>query len=91
MILGNKEKKLGEQILEAQQGANSLVEWKLVSVDLSDLIGGLLSVCNLSHRVIAIKRYANRDCGAPVVFMQIANSFLRFFYQFIVQKVDFFN
>ena len=55
MLLRGEEQKLGEQIFKAQKRANSLVEWKLVSGDLGDLIGGLLFVCNLSHRAIAIK------------------------------------
>ena len=32
-----------------------------------------------------------RDCGAPVIFLQIARPFLRIFYQFLMQKVYFFN
>ena len=91
MVLRHEEAKLGEQIFKAQQRTNSLVEWKLVCGDLSDRIGGLLFVCNLSHRAIAFKRNIRCDCGAPVVFMQIARSFLRLFYQFLVHKVDFFN
>ena len=56
VVLCREEEKLGEQVFKSQERANSLVEWKLVSGDLSDLIGGLLSVCNLSHRAIAIKK-----------------------------------